>query len=57
VEAAKEAFGVSRSTIYRWRRIYKDPGYNPLSLRLLLKRPKNLRKEMRIIKWIKERKS
>jgi transposase len=44
VEAAKEAFGVSRSTIYRWRRIYRESGYNPLALRLLLKRPKNLRK-------------
>jgi transposase len=44
VEAAKEAFGVSRSTIYRWRRIYKESGYNPLALRLLLKRPKNQRK-------------
>ena len=44
IKAAKKAFGVSKSTIYRWRKIYKDSGYNPAALRLLLKRPKNLRK-------------
>jgi len=32
VETAKEAFGVSRSTVYRWRKIYKDSGYNPSAL-------------------------
>jgi transposase-like protein len=58
VEAAKEAFGVSGSTIYRWRKIYKDSGYNLAALRPLSRRPKNPRErewDRRVIQYIKDR--
>ena len=33
IEVTKKAFGVSKSTIYRWKKMYKDSGYNPAALR------------------------
>ena len=56
IKAAKKVFGVSKSTIYRWRKIYKDSGYNPAVLRPLSRRPKNPRKrswDERVIQYYK----
>jgi transposase InsO family protein/transposase-like protein len=58
IEVTKKAFGVSKSTIYRWKKMYKDSGYNPTALRPLSRRPKNPRKrewDERVIQYIKDR--
>ena len=58
IEATKKAFGVSKSTIYRWKKMYKESGYNPAALRPLSRRPKHPRKrewDKRVIQYIKDR--
>jgi len=42
--ATKDAFNISRSTIYNWKKLYRDSKYNPKSLIPKSKRPKNTRK-------------
>jgi transposase InsO family protein len=56
LEATKEAFNMSKPTIYRWRKIYFDSGRNISSLNIGSTRPKNTRKryvDVRILKEIK----
>jgi len=58
VKATKKAFGVSKSTIYRWKKMYKESGYNPAALQPLPGRPKNPRKRewgRRVIQYVKDR--
>ena len=50
----KESFWRFKSTIYRWKKMYKDSGYNPAALRPLSRRPKNPRKrewDKRVIQY------
>lgn len=42
--ATKEAYLVSRATIYAWKKVYKDSGYNPSSLIPKATKPKNTRR-------------
>lgn len=42
--ATKDAFNISRSTVYNWKRLYKDSKYNPNSLIPKSKRPINTRR-------------
>ena len=42
--ATYDAYGVSRSTVYEWKKRYREAKYNPNSLLPLSKRPKNTRR-------------
>jgi len=45
LEATKEAFnGVGQSTLYEWRKVYRDSGYDLNSLSPASQRPDNIRK-------------
>lgn len=55
-KATRDAFNISRSTIYNWKKTYKDSKYNPKSLIPKSKRPKNLRRmviDKRVVEFIK----
>lgn len=49
LKAAQDAFDARRSTLYGWRKIYKDSGYNLESLNPGSQAPKHRRK--RIVDW------
>ena len=54
--ATKDAFNISRSTIYNWKKLYRDSRYNPNSLIPKSRRPKNTRRmvvDTRIVEFIK----
>jgi len=56
-KATKEAFGYSRSTVYLWKKNYKDAKYNPSSLIPKSRRPKNVRRaeiDKRIVSFIRD---
>jgi len=55
-EATKEAFGYSKTEVYRWRKLYKDSKYNPEVLLPMSKRPHRTRRMLvdeRILDFIK----
>ena len=54
--ATKDAFEVSRSTIYSWKKKYKDSRYDPISLINESKRPKSTRRmivDERVLSFIR----
>ena len=56
-EAAREAYGYSRSTIYLWKKRYREAGYNPQSLIPKSRRPKRTRRMevgIEVIEFIKD---
>lgn len=58
--ATYDAYGVSRSTVYEWKKRYRKSKYNPNSLLPLSKRPKSIRKsnlDSLIIDFIKKLRS
>ena len=55
-QATQEAFGFSRSTVYAWKKIYKDARANPASLIPKSRRPKKVRRmilDERIVTFIR----
>lgn len=54
LEATKEAFKISRSTIFEWKKIYYDSNRNISSLNISSTRPKNTRKRYINIDILKE---
>ena len=54
LEATKEAFNMSKTTLYRWRKIYFDNNRNIISLRINSTKPKNTRKTFINLKILKE---
>ena len=56
-KATKTAYGFSRSTVYLWKKMYKESKYDPTSLIPNSKAPKTVRNmyiDPRIIKFIKD---
>jgi len=45
-KATREAYGVGRSTVYAWKKRYKDSKYNPKVLVPQSRRPKNTRQQV-----------
>jgi len=43
-KATRDAYGVSRSTVYEWKKRYRESKYDPKSLLPLSKRPKRVRR-------------
>jgi len=55
-EATKEAFGYSKTEVYRWRKLYRDSKYNPDVLIPRSKRPRHTRRmvvDERILSFIR----